>query len=166
MLLLGRKVMTNLNCVKKQRHHFADTGPYIQGCGLSSSHIRMWELDSKESWAPKNWCFRTVILERTLESPLEGKDIKPVNLKGNQSWILFGRTDAEADAPILWPPDVKSVLIGKDPHARKDWRQKRATKDEMVGWHHQFNAHELGWTPGDGEGQGNLVCYSPWGLKE
>ena len=166
MLLLGRKVMTNLNCVKKQRHHFADKGPYIQGCGLSSSHIRMWELDNKESWAPKNWCFRTVVLERTLESPLEGKDIKPVNLKGNQLWILFGRTDAEADAPILWPPDVKSILIGKDPHARKDWRHKRATKDEMVGWHHQFNAHELGQTPGDGEGQGNLVCYSPWGLKE
>jgi len=108
---------------------------------LSSSHVWMWELDHKEGWAPKNWCFLTVVLEKTLESVLDSKDIKPVHPKGNQPWIVIGRTGTEAEAPILWPPDVKSWLIGKDPDAGKDWQQeeKRATEDEMAGWHHWFN---------------------------
>ena len=124
--------------------------------------------DHKERWALKNWCFWTVVLEKTLESPLENKEIKPVNLKGNQPWRFIGRTDAEAEAPILWPPDVRKWLTEKDPDAGKDWRQKekRATEDEMVGWHHQLNGHELGKTLRDGEGQGSLECYSWWGLEE
>ena len=127
----------------------------------------MWELDHKEGTVPKNWCFPTVVLEKFLQSSLDNKEIKPVNPKGNQPWIYIGRTDAEAEAPILWPPDVKSRLIGKDPDAGKDWRQKkRAVEDETVGWHHQFNEHELGPTLGDGEGQGSLLWCSPWGLEE
>ena len=127
----------------------------------------MWEQDSKEGRAPKNWCFQTEVLENTLESPLGSKEIRPVNLKRNQPWILFGRTNAEAEAPIFRPPDMNSWLIGKDPDAGKGWRQKekRVTEDE-VGWHHQLNVHELGQTPGDGEGQGSLVCCSPWDCKE
>ena len=123
----------------------------------------LWQLDHKESWGPKNWCFQTVVLEKTLESPLDCKEIKPVNPKGNQPWLFIGRTDAEA--PTLWPPDVKSWLIGKDPDAGKDWRQeeKGETEDEMAEWHHQHNRHEFEWAPGDSEGQGNLVCCSPWG---
>ena len=114
------------------------------------------------------WCWRRLVLEKTLESPLDWVDIKQINPKGNQPWIFIGRTGAEAEAPILWPPDVKNWLIGKDPHAGKDWRQKekRVTEDETVGWHHQFNGHELGQSLGDSEGQGGLVCYSPWGHKE
>ena len=108
------------------------------------------------------------MLEKTLESPLDCKEIKPVHPKGNQSWILIGRTDAEAEAPVIWPPDAKSCLIGKDPDAGKDWRQeeKGTTEDEMVGWHHRLSGHELGQTPGDGEGQEGLECCSPWGLKK
>ena len=107
----------------------------------------MWELDHKESWALKNWCFWTVVLEKTLESPLDSKEIQPVHLKGNQSWIFIRRTDAEAETPILWAPDVKNWLIGKDPDAGKDWRQeeKGTTEDEMVGWHHRLDGHEFGW---------------------
>ena len=128
----------------------------------------MWELDYKESWAPKNWCFWTVMLEKTLESPLDCKEIKLVSHKWNQSWIFIGRTDAEAKTVILWPPDVKSWLIGKDPEAGKDWRREEtgATEDEMVGWHHPLNGHEFEQTPGDCEGQGSLECCSPWGRKE
>ena len=139
-----------------------------QGYGFSSSHVWMWELDYKESWAPKNWCFWPVVLEETLESPLDSKEIKPVNPKGNKPWILIGRTDAEAEAPILWPPDAKSQLTGKDPNAGKDWRQeeKGITEDEKVGCHHQLNGHEFEQTLGDGEGQGSLVCCSLWGCKE
>ena len=109
----------------------------------------------KESWAPKNWCFWTVVLEKTLESSLNCKEIQPVNLKGNQSWIFIGRTDGEAEAPILWPPDAKSRLIGKDPDAEKDWGQeeKGTTEDGMVGWHHQLDGHEFEWVPGDGDEQ-------------
>ena len=105
----------------------------------------MWELDYKESWAPKNWCFWTVVLEKTLESPLDCKEIQPVHPKGDQSWVFIGRTDVEAETPILWPPDVKNWLIGKDPDAGKDWRQeeKGMTEDEMVGWHHRLNGHEF-----------------------
>ena len=133
---------------------------------FSSSHVWMWELDHKEGWVPKNWCFWTVVLEKTLESPLDCKEIKPVHPKGNQSWIFIGRTDSEA--PILWPPDVKSWLTGKDPDAKKDWGQEKkgATEEEMVAWHHWLKGHEAEQAPGDGEGQGSLVCCYSWGCKE
>ena len=111
--------------IQKQRHYLANKGPWSQGYGFSSSHVWMWQLDYKESWAPKNWGFWTVVLKKTLESPLVGKEIKPVNYKGNQSWIFIGRTDAKAETPILWPPDGKKWLIGKDPDAGKDWRGRR-----------------------------------------
>ena len=111
--------------IKKQRHYFADKGPSSQSYGFSSSHVWMWELDYKESWARNSWCFWTVVLEKTLESPLDGKEIQPVHSKGNQSWIFIGRTDAEAETPILWPPDAKNWLIGKGPDARKDWGKRR-----------------------------------------
>ena len=119
---------------------------FLQVYGFSSSHVWMWELDYKESWVPKNLCFWTVVLEKTLESLLDCKEIQPVHPKGDQSWIFIGRTDAEAETPILWPPDVKNWLIWKDPDAGKDWRQeeKGTTEDEMVGWHHRFNGHEFG----------------------
>ena len=128
----------------------------------------MWDLDHKESWAPKNWCFWLVVLEKTLESPLDSKEIKTVNCKGNQSWIFIGRTDAETEAPVLWPPDAKNWLIRKDPDARKDWGQeeKATTEDEMVGWHHWLDGHGSAWTPGVGDGQGGLACCDSWGLKE
>ena len=119
-LLLGKKVMTNLDSILKSRHYFANKGPSSQGYGFSNSHVWMWELDYKESWAPKNWCFWTVVLEKILESPLDCKEIQPVHPKGNQSWMYIGRTDAEAETPILWPPDAKSWLIWKDPDAGKD----------------------------------------------
>ena len=122
----------------------------------------------KESRAPKNWCFWTVVLEKTLESPLDCKEIQPVHPKGDQSWVFIGRTDVEAETPILWPPDAKSWLIGKDPDAGKDRRQeeKGKTEDEMVGWHHWLNGHEFGWTPGVDDGQGGLACCSSWDCKE
>ena len=125
--------------------------------GFSRSHVGMWELDHKEGWAPKNWCFRTGA-EKTLQSPLDNK-IKPVNPKGNQPWIFTGRTDTEAETPILWPPDVKSWRTGKDPDAGKDRKQEKKgeTEDEMVGWHHQLNGHEFEQTLGDGEEQGSLT---------
>ena len=127
----------------------------------------MWMLDHKEGWALKNWYFRTVVLEETLESPLDYKEIKPVNPKGNQSWIFIGRLMLKLKLLILWPPDAKSRLTGKDPDAGKDWGQEKkgSTEDEMLGWHHQLNGHEFEQTPGDSEGQGNLVCCSPWGRK-
>ena len=128
----------------------------------------MWEFNHREGWVPKNWCFWTVVLEKTLESPLDSKEIQRVNPKGNQSWIFIGRTDAEAEAPILWPPDVKNWLVGKDPDAGKDWKQeeKGMTEDEMVGWYHQLNGHEFEQAPGVGDGQGSLVCGSLCGCKE
>ena len=128
----------------------------------------MWELDYKESSASKNWCFWTVVLEQTLESPLDCKEIQPVHPKGNQSWIFTGRTDAEAEAPILWPPDVKNWLIWKDSDTGKDLRQeeKGITEDEMVRWHHRLNGHGFGWTPGVGDGQRGLACCDSWGCKE
>ena len=153
--------------IKKQTHHFANKGPSSQSYGFSSSHVWMWELDYKESWAQKNWCFWTVVLEKTLESPLDYKEIQPVHPKGDQTWV-FIRTDAEAETPILWPPHVKSWLIRKDPDTEKDWGQeeKGMTEDVMVGWHHQLDEHGFGWTPGVGDGQGGLACCSPWGHKE
>ena len=128
----------------------------------------MWELDHKEDWMPKNWCFQIVVLEQTLESPLDSKEIKPVNPKRNQSWLFIGRTVAEAEAPILWPLDAKSWLTGKDPHAGNDRGQEKGVTDyEMVGWHPWLNGCESEQTPGDSEGQGgSLECCSPWGLKE
>ena len=124
--------------IKKQRHYFANKCPSSQSYGFSSSHVWMWELDYKESWAPKDWCHWTVVLEKTLASPLDCTEIQPVHPKGNQSWIFIGRTDAEAEIPILRPPDGKKWLIWKDPDAGKDWRweEKGMTEDEMVGWHH------------------------------
>ena len=129
--------------IQKQRHFFANKGPSSQSYGFSSSHVWMWELDCEEAWALKNWCFWTVVLEKTLEIPLDCKENKPNNPKGNQSWILIGRSDAEVETPILWPPNVKNWLTGKFPDAGKDWRQeeKGTTKDEMVGWHHWLNGH-------------------------
>ena len=142
--------------------------PSSQSHCFSSSHVWMWELDHKESWASKNWCLRIVVLEKIPESPLGNKEIKPVNPKGNQPWILFGRTEAEAEALILWPPDAKNWFIGKVSDVGKDWRQeaKGMTEDEMVGWHHWLSGHEFEQALGAGDGQGSLAYCSPWGLKE
>ena len=131
--------------IQKQRHYFANKCPSSQSHVFFSSHVWMWELDYKESSGLKNWCFWTVVLEKTLESPLDCKEIQPVHSKGNQSWIFIGRTNAEAETPILWPHDVKNWLIGKDPDAGKDWMQeeKGTTEDEMVGWHHRLDGHEF-----------------------
>ena len=129
--------MTNLDKhIKKQRHYFANKGPSSQGYGFSGSHVWMWELDYKESWAPKNWCVWSVVLQKTLESPLDCKEIQPVHPERDQSWVFIGKTDVEAETPILWSPDAKSWLIWKDPNAGKDWRweEKGTTEDEMVGW--------------------------------
>ena len=132
-------------CIKKQRHYFANKSLYSQSYVFSSSHVWMWELDHKEGWALKNWCFQTVMLEKTLDNPLDSKEIKAANPKGNQPWIFTGRAGAEAEAPILWPPDAKSWLIRNDPDAGKDWGQeeKRVTEDEMVGWHHWLTGISL-----------------------
>ena len=128
----------------------------------------MWALDHKEGWALKNWWFWTVVLEKTLESPLDCKESQPVHPKGNQPWLFIRWTGAEAEASILWPPDAKSQFIGKEPDAGKGWRQeeKGTIEDKMVGWHHWLNGHEFEQTPGDGEGQESLACYSPWGCKK
>ena len=145
--------------IKEQRHHFANKSPHSQSCGFSSSQVQMWDLDHKEGWVPKNRCFQTVVLKKTVESPLNCKEIKPVNPKGSQPWIFIRRTDAEAEAPVLWPPDAQRWLIGKDPDVGKDWRQEKKgmTGDEMVGWHHWFNGHEFEQTLGDSEGWGSLA---------
>ena len=145
---------------KRVRHNWATE--------LTDLHVWIWELNHKEGWALKNWCFWTMVLEKTLENPLGCKEIKPVNPKGNQPWIFIGRTDAKAEAPILCPPDAKDQLIGKDPDAGKDWRQeeKRVTADEMAGWHHQHNGYESEQTPQDNEGQGSLGCCSLWSCKQ
>ena len=143
-LLLGRKAMTNLDIILKSRDYFADKGPYSQSYGFSSSHVWMWELDCKESWAQKNCCFWAVVLEKTLESSLDSKVINPVSLKGDQPWMFTGSTDAETEVSTLWPPDGKSQLIRKDPDAGEDWRQEKGTtEDKMVGWHHQLNGYEF-----------------------
>ena len=144
-LIPGRSYDQTRQHIKKQRHYFANKGPCSQGYGISSGHVWMWELNCKESWVPKNWCFWNEVLDKTLESPLDCKEIQPVHPKGNQFWIFIGRTDAEAEAQILWPPDVKNWLIWKDPDVGKDWRQeeKGMTEDEMVGWHHQLEGYEF-----------------------
>ena len=152
-------------CIKKQWHHFANKGLCNQSYDFSSRHIWMWELDHKEGWVPKNRCFQIVVLEKTLESPLDCKEIKLVNSKGNQPWIFFGRTGAEA--LILWPPDANSWLTGIFPDAGKDWGQekKRAVEDKISGWHHWLNGHEFGQTQGNSEKQGRLAYWISCGSK-
>ena len=154
--------------IKKQRHYFVNKVCLVKAMVFPVVMYGLWELDYKEIWAQKNWCFWTVVLEKTLESPLDCKEIQPVHLKGDQSWAFIGRTDAEAETPIFWPPDAKNWLSGKDPDAGKDWRQEETgtTENEMVGWHHRLSGHEFEQTLGVGDGQGNLVCCSPLGLKE
>ena len=158
-LLLGRKVMTNLDSIFKSRD-IANKGSSSQGYGFSSSHVWMWKLDCEESWALKNWCFWIVVLEKTLESPLDCKEISPgISLEGMM---------LKAETPVLSPPHAKSWLIGRDPDAGRDWGQeeKGTTEDEMAGWHHWLEGHEFGWTPGVGDGQGGLACCDSWGRKE
>ena len=160
--------MTNPDSILKSRDIILLTKvPYSQSYSSSSSHVQMLELDHKDGWALKKWCF-PMVLEKMLESPLDCKEIQPVNLKGNKHWIFIGRTDAEAEAPILWPSDAKNWLIGKDPDAGKDWRweEKGKTEDEMVGWHHWLDGREFEWAPGVGDGQGSLACCGSWGHKE
>ena len=146
--------------IKKQRHYFVNKDPSSQGYGFSSGHVWMWELDCEKGWAPKHWCFWTVVLEKTLESPLDCKENQPVRSKGDQPWDFFGRNDAKAETPVLWTPHTKNWLIGKDSDAGRDWGQeeKGTTEDEMAGWHHWFDGHESEWTLGVGDGQGGLVC--------
>ena len=148
--------------MKKERYDFANKGPSSQSYGFSSGHVWKWEVEHKESWALKNKCFWTVVLEKTLESPLNCKEIKPVNTKGNQSWIFIGRTDAEAETLILWPPNVKNWLIEKDPDAGNDCREeeKGTTEEKMVGWHYWLSGHEFG------DGQWSLACCNPRSRKE
>ena len=152
----------------KSRDSTLPTNLHIVKTGFSSSHVQMCDLDHKKGWARKNWCFWTMVLEKTLENPLDSKEIKPVNPKRNQSWIFIGRTVAEAEAPILWLPHVKSWLIEKDSDAGRDWGQeeKGTTEDEMVRQYHQLTGHEFEQTPGDSGGQGKLECWTPWGCKE
>ena len=149
-----------------QKHQFSGAQP--QGYGFSSSHVWIWELDYKETWAPKNWCFWTVVLEKTLESPLDCKEIQPVHPEGDQSWVFIGRTDAETETPVLGPPHAKSWLIGKNPDAGRDWGQeeKGMTEDEMAGWHHRLDGREFEETLGVGDWQGGLECCGSWGRKE
>ena len=153
---------------KSEKDHFANKGLPSQSYDFSSSLVQMWELDCKESWVPRDWCFWTVVLEKTLESPLDCKKIQPVHPKGHQSWVFFGRNDVEAETPILWPPDSKSWLTEKDPDAGRDWGQeeKGMTEDEISGWHHRLDGHEFEWTPGVGDGQEGLACCDSWGHKE
>ena len=161
--------MTNVDSILKSRDITLSTKVrLVKAMVFPSGHVWMWELDYKEGWALKNWCFRTVVLEKTLESPLDFKEVQPVHPKGDQSWVFIGWTDVKAETPILCPPDAKSWLILKDPDAGKDWGQEKkgTTEDEMVGWYHWLNGHGFGWTPGAGDGQGGLACCSSWGHKE
>ena len=169
---LEEKLLKPRQCIKKHRHYFANKGLSHQGYGFSSSNVWMWELDYKESWEPKIWCFWTVVLEKTLESPLDCKKIQPVHPKGEQSWVFIGRTDVEAETPMLGPPDVTNWLIGKDPDAGRRrvrllevWEEKETTEDEMVGWYHWLDRHEFEQVPGVSDGQEGLACCSPWGAK-
>ena len=146
-LLLGRKAVMNLNSILKNRDiTFVNKCPSSQGYVFSSGHVWMWELDCEESWVPKNWCFWTVVLKKTLESPLDCKKTQPIHPKGDQFWVFFGRTDVEAETPILWPPEAKGWLIWQDPDTENDWRheEKGTIGDEMVRWHQRLNGHEFG----------------------
>ena len=167
-LLLGRKTDKPRQYVKKQRHYSADKGIYNQGYCLPSGHVQLWELDSKEGKMQENWCLQTKVLKKILESTLDSKEIKPVNLKGDQPWIFTGSTDAEAEAPVFWSSDMNRQLIGKVPDAVNNWgqKEKRASEEEMPGWHYWCNGHELGQTSGEGKGAGGLACSSLWGNKE
>ena len=164
-LLLERKRRQH---IKKQRHHFANKGLSSQGYVFSSGHVWMFELDCEESWAPKNWRFWTVVLEKTPESPLDCKEIQPVHSEGDQPWVFFGGNDAKAETPVLWLPHAESWLTGKYSEAGRDWGQeeKGIIEDEMAGWHHRLNGHEFEWTPEVGDGQGGLACWDSWGCKE
>ena len=168
-------VLCNIQCIhiswpyrahSYNSHYFANKGPYKQSYDFSSSHVWMWELDHKEGWVLKDWCFWSVVLEKTLESTLDYKEIKPVNPEGNQSWIFIGRIDAEAEASILWPHYVKNQLIRKDTDAGKDWRRRRGWQRMIVGWHHWLNGHEFEQALRDSEGQWSLVFCSSLGHKE
>ena len=165
-LLLGRKAMTNLDSILKSRDFTLLTKVHLVKAMVFPVVMYGCELDHQEGWGLKNWCFWTVVLEKTLESPLDCKEIQPVHPKWDQYWIFIGRTDAET--PILWPPDAKNWLTGKDPHAGKHLRQEEEgmTKDEMIGWHHRLNGHEFEEALGVDDGQGSLVCCNPWGCKE
>jgi len=162
--------MTNIDSILKSRDITLPTKVrLVKAIVFSSGHVWMWKLDCEESWAPKNWCFWNVVLEKTLESPLETlKEIQPVHSKGDQPSVFFGRNDAKAETPILWPPHVKSWLIGKDSDAGRDCGQeeKGMTEDEMARWHCRLDGCEFKWTPGVGDGQGGLVCCNSWGRKE
>ena len=159
--------MTKLESIIKSRDITLPTKVHLV-TGFSNGHVWMWEMDYKESWAPKNWCFWTVVLDETFESHLVCKEFQPVSPKGNQSWIFIGRTDAEAEILILWPPGIKSWFIGKDPDAGKYWRQeeKGTTEYEMVGWHHWLDGHEFELASEAGDAHWSLACSSPWGRKE
>ena len=161
--------LNNLDSILKSRDITLPTKVcLVKTMVFSNSHLWMWELDYEESWSPKNWCFSTVVMEKTLEHCLDCKEIQPVNPNGSQSWIFIGRTDAEAETPILWLLDVKNWLLGKDPDAGKDWRQeeKGMTEDEIVGCHHWLDGYDFEEALRVGHGQGSLVCCSPWGRKE
>ena len=161
--------MTNLDSILKSRDITGPTKDHlVKAVIFSSSHVWMWDLDCKESWALNNWCFWTVVLEKTLESLLDCKEIQRVHPKGNQLWIFIGRPDAEAETPILWPPDEKNWLTEKDPDAGKDWRQeeKGMTEDEMIEWHQWLYGHESEQTSEVSDGQGSLTCCRPWDHKE
>ena len=165
MLAVWKKCYEQLRLhIKKQRHYFAYKGLYHLSSSFSSSHVWMWELDKTKGWAPKRWCLWAVVLEKTLESSWESMEIIPVDPKGNQPWIFIGRTDAEAESLILWPPDVKSEFIGRYPDTGNDWRQeeKGTTEDEIVGWYHWLNGCEFEQTLEDSEGQGSLTCCNSW----
>ena len=160
--------MTNLDSILKSRDITLSTKVCLVKAVFFSVVMYRCESWYKETWAPKNWCFWTVVLEKTLESPLDSKKIQPVHPKGDQSWVFTERADFEAETPILWPHHMKSWLIWKDPDAGKDWGQeeKATTEDEMVGWHHRLSGNGFGWTPGVGDGQGGLSCCGSWGHKE
>ena len=169
LLLLGRKAIVKpRQCVEKQGYYSANRSPCSQGYGLPSGQVWLWKLDRKEGRMPKNLCLWTVVLEKTPGSSLDIEEIKPVNLKVDQSWLFTGKTDANAEASVFYSSDAHRRLIGKVPDARKDRGQKetRASEDDMVGWHHRCSEHELGKTSGDGERQGGLACCSSWGHKE
>ena len=167
-LLLGRKVVTNLDSILKSRDNTLPTKVRLVKAVVFPVVMYGCELDYRESWVQKNWCFWTVVLEETVESPLDYKEIQPVQPKGNQSWVFFGKNDAKAETPVFWSPHAKSWLIGKDSDAGRDWGQeeKGMTEDEMAGWHHWLDGCESEWTPGVGDGQGGLACCDSWGRKE
>ena len=160
--------MINLDSMLKSRDITLPTKVCLVKAMVFSVVMYGCELDREESWAPKNWCFWTVVLEKTLENSLDCKEIQGVHSKGDQCWLFFGRNDAKAETPVLWPPDAKRWLTGKDPDVGKDLGQveKGMTEDEMIGWYHQLNGHEFEWTPGVGDGQGGLACWNSWGCKE